>query len=219
MQAFDTLVRSGKVRYIGLSDIPAWYLARAQTIAEWRGYEKICSLQLEYSLAERNIEYEHVPAALELGMGICPWSPLASGLLTGKYSRDDIHGNGKGRLHTLKDSGNPVFEKLTERNFQVVDALMEVSSEVGRRPAEVALNWITKRPGVTSTIIGATKLEQLESNLMALEFDIPEHLSKKLDDASRPDARFPYIFHDGSINNMVRGMTTQHAEPAWFRKR
>ena len=89
MRTFDDLVRSGKVRHVGLSDTPAWYLARAQTLAEWRGFERVCALQLEYSLVERTIEREHVPAALELGMGICGWSPLAGGFLSGKYRRGD----------------------------------------------------------------------------------------------------------------------------------
>ena len=151
-------MRSGKVRYFGLSDTPAWYLARAATMAELRGTERVVALQLEYSLVERNIEHEHVPAALELGMGICPWSPLASGLLTGKYKRDGVKAKGGGRLETLLDSGNPAFTKLlTERNWRIVDTLVDVAREMGSTPASVALAWITRRPGVASTIIGATK--------------------------------------------------------------
>jgi aryl-alcohol dehydrogenase-like predicted oxidoreductase len=218
MRAFDDLVRSGKVRYIGLSDVPAWYLARAQTIAEWRGSERIAALQLEYSLVERNIEREHVPAALELGMGITPWSPLASGLLSGKYaSMKDVQKT-EGRLGTISSSGNPGFEKLmTEKNFEIAAELVKVAREIERSPAQVALNWITKRPGVSSTIIGASKMSQLEDNLAALEFDIPPALSKRLDDISRPPTHFPYHFHEGAIQSMVTGGTKTTREPAWFR--
>lgn len=109
MRTLDDLVRSGKVRYIGLSDIPAWYAARSQTLAEWRAYEPISILQLEYSLVERNIEREFVPLGLELDMGIMVWSPLASGLLSGKYKPGGT--TAEGRLAMLKDSQNPVFQK------------------------------------------------------------------------------------------------------------
>ena len=143
MRALDDAVRAGKVRYVGLSDVPAWYFARAQTLAEWRGYERLAALQLEYSLVERNIEREHVPAALELGAGLCPWSPLASGLLTGKYTREALAAKGEGRLQVVQQSGNPAFLKLfTERNWRIVDELVAVAKEVERKPAEVALNWI-----------------------------------------------------------------------------
>jgi aryl-alcohol dehydrogenase-like predicted oxidoreductase len=219
MNTLDTLVRSGKVRYIGLSDTPAWYLARAQTLAELRGREKICTLQLEYSLVERNIEREHVPAALQLGMGICPWSPLAGGLLSGKYQKGNNGdgAQGTGRLKTVQGSGNPIFEKFTPRNWKIVDTLLSVAKELGHSPAQVAINWITKRPGVTSTIIGATKPEQLEDNLSALEFDIPEPLAKKLEESGRPEAIFPYLFFEPAMRSMNTGGTTVNVEPAWYR--
>jgi aryl-alcohol dehydrogenase-like predicted oxidoreductase len=218
MSTLDTLVKSGKVRYIGLSDTPAWYLARAQTIAEWRGFERVCALQLEYSLVERNIEREHVPAALALGMGITPWSPLGSGLLTGKYVRGEDRQKSGGRLTALRDSSNPGFTKLfTERNYDIVEALVGVAKELERSPAQVALNWITKRPGVASTIIGATKLAQLEDNLAALEFDIPAALSTRLEEASRPEPQFPELFWSPAVQAMVRGGTEIRTEPRWYR--
>jgi len=213
MSSLDDVVRAGMVRYIGLSDTPAWYLARAQTLAEWRGYEKICALQLEYSLVERNIEREHIQAAMHLGMGVCPWSPLASGFLTGKYQKD---GNGEGRLKTVK--GNPVFDKFTPRNWDILEALQMVATEMGKTPAQVALNWITKRPGVVSTLIGATKLPQLEDNLTALEFDIPKALSDKLEEFSSPPTVFPYLFFDETMQSMIRGGTKIRPEPTWFRE-
>ncbi len=206
MSTLDDLVRSGKVRYIGFSNCSGWYLARAQTIAELRGYEHICALQLEYSLVERNIEREHVPAALEFGMGITPWSPLASGLLTGRYQQKGGL-SGDGRLNAVRE--HPAFAGLlTERNWAIAGELVKVAKEIGRSPAQVALNWVTKRPGVSSTIIGATKLQQLEDNLAALDFTIPEELSKRLDEISAPEISYPYNFFRGEFTKMVTGGTS-----------
>jgi aryl-alcohol dehydrogenase-like predicted oxidoreductase len=218
MDTLDALVREGKVRYVGLSDTPAWYLARAQTLAELRGSARVCALQLEYSLVERNIEREHIPAALELGMAVQPWSPLASGFLTGKYRRGaDGGGEGEGRLQAVKDSGNPVFDKFTERNWRILDALVTTAKELGKTPAQVAINWVTKRPGVASTLIGATTLAQLEDNLTALEFDIPEAHAKKLEEAGRPETVFPYLFFQPEMRSFAIGVQVS-AEPGWFRR-
>jgi aryl-alcohol dehydrogenase-like predicted oxidoreductase len=209
MATLDDLVRQGKVRYIGLSNTPAWYLARAQTVAELRGHERICALQLEYSLVERNIEREHIPAALELGMGVCPWSPLASGFLTGKYTRK---GEGEGRLQAVKDSGNPVFDKFTERNWRIADVLFEVAKELDRSPAHVAVNWVARRPGVTSTMIA-----QLEESLAALEFTIPDELALRLEENSRPELFTPYMFFQPFMQGMLSGGVPVRREPPWFR--
>lgn len=213
MATLDNLVREGKVRYIGLSNTPAWYVARAQTMAELRGHERLCALQLEYSLVERGIEREHVPVAIELGMGVCPWSPLASGFLSGKYQRS---GDGEGRLQSVKGSGNPVFDKFTERNWRILDMLLEVARVMERSPAQVAINWITRRPGVTSTLIGATSPAQLDDNLRALEFDIPAGFSAKLDEASQLDATSPYLFFRPEMQAMLTGGVKVHASPPWF---
>src|SRR5581483_3383352 len=151
VRTLDDLVGRGHVRYVGLSNVPAWYLAKAQTIADLRGWTPLVALQLEYSLVERSIEREHVPAALELGLGVCPWSPLASGLLTGKYTREGVRAAGEGRLKAVQGAGNPSFDKLfTERNWRIVGALLAVAKDLGRPPAQVALNWVATRPGVTS---------------------------------------------------------------------
>ena len=213
MATLDALVRSGKVRYIGLSDTPAWYAARCQTLAEWRGWERVCALQLEYSLVERNIEREHVPLAKKFGMGITPWSPLASGLLTGKYTREK---QDEGRLAKTAGSGNPAFEKFSEQNFEIVDALLQVAKEIGRSPAQVALNWITKRPGVTSTIIGASKLSQLEDNLTALEFELPVDGWAKLEVASRIPTIHPYVFYGPELQGMIKGGVPVAERPEWY---
>ncbi len=199
------LVRAGKIRYYGFSDVPAWYVARAQTLAEQQGLERPIALQLEYSLVERNIEREHIPAARELGLGICPWSPLASGFLAGKYTREGPASSKGSRLEVLKDSDNPVFNKFTERNWKILDAVRDVAKQLGRSPAEVALNWVASQPGVTSTIIGATRLKQLESNLASLSFEIPAELRNKLDGASAIESVHPYMFFDEVLQDRVRG--------------
>ncbi|PTL83172.1 aldo/keto reductase [Vitiosangium sp. GDMCC 1.1324] len=220
MGTLTDLVREGKVRYIGLSDVPAWYFARAQTLAEREGLERIAALQLEYSLVERNIEREHIPAALALGAGITPWSPLASGLLSGKYTREGVKAKGDGRLPSISASENPGFLKLfTERNWAIVDALKDVAQQLDRPPAQVALAWVTRRPGVASTIIGATRLEQLEANLHALDVEIPAPLTERLEAASRPELVHPYHFFEEAFftGGMFTGGTTVRSEPTWFR--
>lgn len=207
MRTLDDLVRSGKVRYVGLSDIPAWYASRAQTLAEWRGWEPLCTLQLEYSLAERNIEREFVRLCHECGMGIMAWSPLSGGLLTGKY-RQESSGTGhqgEGRLETMKDSGNPSVEKFTTRNWAIVSELEKVARELDRSMAQVALNWVVGRPALGAAIIGATKLSQLEDNLKSLDFTIPEPLLKRLDSVSAIDPGFPYVFYEPYLQGMIHG--------------
>jgi aryl-alcohol dehydrogenase-like predicted oxidoreductase len=214
------LVREGKIRYFGFSDVPAWYFARAQTLADCRGLERCIALQLEYSLLERNIEREHIPAALELGAGICPWSPLASGMLSGKYSRQSSSNkaSGEGRLLAVQDSGNPAFEKLlSDRSWNVVELVTRVARQIGKKPAQVALNWIATRWGVTSTIIGATKLEQLDDNLGALDFEIPAELAAELEAESRPELVHPYMFFQSRMQSMISGGTNVSAEPTWWR--
>ena len=199
------LVREGKIRYYGFSDVPAWYAARAHTFAEQQGFERPVALQLEYSLVERNIEREHITAARELGMGICPWSPLASGFLTGKYTKQGPTSSQGSRLDVVKDSINPVFRKFTERNFQIVQTVQEVAQKLGRSAAEIALNWVVTQPGVTSTIIGATKLKQLEANVTSISFIIPPELRQQLDEVSRIEETHPYMFFGEVLQDRVRG--------------
>ncbi len=204
--SLDMLVKAGKVRYIGFSDVPAWYVARAQTLAEQQGRERIAALQLEYSLVERNIEREHIPAAQELGIAILPWSPMAGGFLSGKYKRGGQPGTPEGRLDLQKAAGTTIFERDTERNWKILDVLLDVSKKIGRPLAEVALNWVGTQPGVTSTIIGATKLAQVESNLSSLDFTIPAELRARLDKAGELDPTAqPYAFFSPALQARVKG--------------
>ncbi len=206
VSTLNDLVRAGKIRYYGFSDTPAWYLARAKTLAEEEGKEPLVALQLEYSLVERNIEREHVPAAQELGLGIAPWSPLASGFLTGKYRREGNTGVGKGRLEAVGD--NPAFNQFKERNWQILDELLDVAKQINKTPAQVALNWVATQPGITSTIIGSTKTAQLDDNLRSIEFDIPADLRKRLDDVSALEPVHPYKFFNPEMQGMLSGGTS-----------
>jgi aryl-alcohol dehydrogenase-like predicted oxidoreductase len=205
VDTLNTLLRAGKIRYYGFSDVPAWYAARAVTLAESHGFEPPISLQLEYSLVERNIEREHIPAARALRMGVCPWSPLASGFLAGKYTREGASSAKGSRLHVLQHSENPVFQKFTERNWKTHDVLLEVAKQLGRSPAQVALNWVATQPGVTSTIIGGTRLRQLEDNLAALDIEVPAELRKRLDEVSALESAHPYMFFEDVLQSRVHG--------------
>jgi aryl-alcohol dehydrogenase-like predicted oxidoreductase len=208
VSTLNDLIRDGKIRYYGLSDTPAWYVARALTLAEKEGKERPITLQLEYSLVERNIEREHIPAAQEFELGICPWSPLAGGFLSGKYKKEGSAGRGDGRL--TKDA-NPLFARFTERNWGVLEAVLEVASLTEKSPAQVALNWVATQPGMTSTVLGATKLTQLEDNLGALEFTIPADLRRRLDEVSPIDPGHPYNFFTPKILARLTGGTSLRA--------
>jgi aryl-alcohol dehydrogenase-like predicted oxidoreductase len=213
MRTLDDLVRSGKVRHVALSDAPAWYVAQAQTLAQERHWEPVSTVQLEYSLVERNLEFEYTALAQHLHTGIMVWSPLASGLLSGKYKPSQQGGEGAGRLAMLADSGNPAFNKFTERNWAIVAELEQVAQALNRSMAQVAINWVVNRPAVASVIVGATKLHQLQDNLGALEFTIPPELQQHLDTVSRPETRFPHTFFEASLQTMITGGATVGDKP------
>lgn len=212
MRTLDDVVRAGKVRHVGFSDVPAWIAARAQTLAEWRGWEPLAALQLEYSLVERNIEREYTSLATTLGAGIMAWSPLASGLLSGKYRP----GAGEGRLAQLKDSTNPAFQKFSERNWAIVAELERVANELGLPMAQVALNWVVNRPGVASVIVGASNVDQLEANLKALDVALPPEMLARLDAVSRPERQFPYYFFEPGMQAMITGGVTVGDKPPGY---
>jgi aryl-alcohol dehydrogenase-like predicted oxidoreductase len=183
LRTLDDLVAAGKIRYVGLSDVPAWVAAQAQTIARFRGWVPVTALQLEYSLLERTPEGELLPMAGDLGMGVLPWSPLRSGQLSGKYVRD----NG-----TPPDSRRAAMvDGPTDRDWDIIEAVARVAAELGVGSAQVALAWVRSRPAVTSTLIGARTIEQLRSNLASLEITLaPEHLAA-LEEPSAPSLDFP----------------------------
>lgn len=214
MRGLDDLVSQGKVRYIGLSDVPAWYAARAQTIAEWRGFEPVCAVQLEYSLLERGIEYEFPDLARQLGIGIVTWSPLSNGLLSGKYSAPtDGREGALGRVRTTAAHMPPVLDKQGERTWAIVALLRGVAEQLGRSPAQVAVNWVANRPGVDAVTLGATSPQQLADTLSSLDFEVPTDLIEQLTDASAPPPAAPYAmvgWQQGIIN---RGVTRDRQRP------
>ncbi|MFK3983856.1 aldo/keto reductase [Micromonospora sp. NPDC050397] len=183
VHTLDDLVRAGKIRYAGLSDVPAWYAARAQTYAEAHTRTPLITLQLPYSLVNRGIESEFTSMAQSLGMGLTAWSPIGGGLLTGKYRRTENGLSGIGRLGTSGGSGL----RIKENDWRVIDALEGVASDLGRSMAQVAVNWVATQPGVASVVIGASGAEQLDSNMAALDFEIPQELRARLDEASAPE--------------------------------
>jgi aryl-alcohol dehydrogenase-like predicted oxidoreductase len=208
VNTLSDLVREGKIRYYGFSDVPAWYAARAVTFAEYNSRERPIAFQLEYSLVERTIEREHVPAAFELGMAVCPWSPLASGFLAGKYKRESGPTEKDSRLEVLKEGKNPVFHKFSERNWKILEVLQSAAARLGRPEAQLALNWVVTQPGITSTIIGARRPQQLADNLAALEFELPQDVRKELDDTSKLDQVHPYMFFQPFTQERINGGVT-----------
>lgn len=208
MRAIDDLVRAGKIRYIGFSDTPAWKCAQAQVLAGFHGWSPIIALQIEYSLLERTVEGELIPMARELGLGVTPWSPLAGGVLTGKYTRQNASSIEAGR-------GQWVQSRLSERAYKIIDQLQLVAKDTGASVAQCALAWVQAKPGVTSSIIGARTLDQLKDNLGALSVRLtPAHIAS-LDEASKPALNFPHDFLERTASVMQGGtiINGRAAEP------
>ncbi|RYG40886.1 aldo/keto reductase [bacterium] len=178
--AMSDLVRAGKIRYYGFSDVPAWFATRAASVAQAHGDPAPIAMQMFYSLADRSVEREHIPAGRELGMSMVPWSPLAAGLLTGKYSRENAKPT-ESRLSGPNPFGESLF---TEQNWNTVDALRGIAGELGRSMSQVALAWLLARPNVGSIILGARKTEQLHDNLAALELVLSTEIVERLDAAT-----------------------------------
>src|SRR5689334_21850923 len=193
LRTMDSFVRAGKIRYYGFSNFVGWQLTKAVHRARELGLIEPVTLQPQYSLLVREIEWEIVPAARDAGLGLLPWSPLGGGWLTGKYRRD-ARPTGSTRLGEDPGRGMEAWERRgTERTWRVVDAVRAVAVARGATPAEVAIAWVTDRPGVTSTIIGARTVEQLEANLAAAGLHLSAQETAALDAASDPQPPdYPY---------------------------
>ena len=197
MRAFDDMVRSGKVLYIGISDAPAWWIARANTIAEWRGWTQFVGLQIEYNLVERTPERELMGMADALGLTVAAWSPLASGLLTGKYA--------KGSKEEKRLDKAPQFKALSERNMKIANTVVEVAKAAGKSPAQVALNWLRAKRNVIP-ILGARKFSQFQDNMDCLEWTLDANQLQKLDEVSHIDLGFPMDFiHREGVRQFLHG--------------
>jgi aryl-alcohol dehydrogenase-like predicted oxidoreductase len=212
MAALEDLVRAGKVRYLGVSDTPAWKVAEANVTARFRGWSAFVGLQIEYSLLERTVEQELVPMARELGVGITPWSPLKSGVLSGKYTRSNA-GQVKADRGFMADSA------LNEKTYAILDELHIVAKAHQSTVARVALAWVQAQPGVTSTIIGARRLAQLEDNLKALEVKLSAEEFDRLDALTKPTFSFPQSMQPwfAAIHNGGTSVNGVSAPPSPFR--
>ncbi|OBH05811.1 aldo/keto reductase [Mycobacterium sp. E1747] len=218
MAALDDLVRAGKVRYIGVSDTPAWKIAQANLIARFRGWSSFVGLQVEYSLLERSIEQELVPMASEFGLGITPWSPLKGGALSGKYTRANAGRQDPGR-------GAMVNAFLNEKTYALIDELETLAKAHDTTVASVALAWVRAQPGVSSVIIGARRLSQLDDNVRAVDVGLSADELDRLDGLTKPTFGFPNnmlemapgILNGGTSVNGVSGPISEYAMPKGVR--
>ncbi len=193
LRTLDGFVRSGKIRYYGLSNFTGWQLTKIVHLAKALNLAPPVTLQPQYSLIVREIEWEIVPAALDAGLGLLPWSPLGGGWLSGKYRRGE-RPTGDTRLGDNPNRGMEAYDRRgTERTWNIVEAVQQVAEQIGVSMAEVALSWVTDRPGVTSTILGCRTLEQLEANLKAADLHLSTEQVAALDEASDLAATdYPY---------------------------
>jgi aryl-alcohol dehydrogenase-like predicted oxidoreductase len=188
LEALDQLVRSGKVRYVGCSNFSGWQLAKSIGVAERLGLQRYVSQQINYTLQAREAEYELVPAGLDLDVGIMVWSPLAGGLLSGKYRRDQEPPRGSRQLSDWNEP--PVRDQ--EQLHDIVDVLVEIAEGHDVSAAQVALAWVLGRPGVSTVIVGARTEEQLVGNLAAADLTLSEDERVRLDTVSAPPLIYPY---------------------------
>lgn len=230
LETMAGLVRAGKIRYWGISNSPAWFVAKIATLAALRGLPGPIALQYFYSLVNRDIEDEHVPLAAEFGLGIVPWSPLAYGLLTGKYQREKVEAAGSRTAALPKDAASPGDKRpaddkrldganpfgdslFTDRNWSIVDAVRSVAEEIGQAPARVALAWVIGRAGVSSTLMGVSRPDQIADNAAALDIDLSSEHRAALDAASASAApRMLYsLFTQAMRQQAVFGGSSVHS--------
>jgi aryl-alcohol dehydrogenase-like predicted oxidoreductase len=190
LEALDTLIRHGKVRYIGCSNYSGWHLMKALGVSTADKRERFVSQQIHYSLQAREAEYELVPISLDQGVGILVWSPLAGGLLSGKFRRDNRKGPKGSRHFDRKWREPPIYDE--DKLFDIIDVLLAVAKEHGVSAAQVALAWLLRQPGVTSLVIGGRTKEQFADNLAAADLALSDEDLMRLDEVSRPPLTYPY---------------------------
>ena len=202
MRALDDVVRAGKVLYAGISDAPAWVVARGETLAEWRGWSPFVGLQIPYSLIERTPERELLPMAESLGLTVTPWGALGGGALTGKYRAREQ------RPPDARYGSEPAWGDiyLTDRNLAIADEVAKVAGETGWSASQVALAWTRQRLPSAVPIIGARKVPQLKENLGCLEIELSAAHMRQLDEVSRIDLGFPLAFL-AQVREIVYGKT------------
>ena len=195
MEALDTLIRQGKVRYVGASNYSGWHLMKALGVSEKHNYQRFVSQQIHYTLHAREAEYELVPVTLDQGLGILVWSPLAGGLLSGKFRRGVNAPDGA--RHTGGHAEPPVYD--WEKLYDIIDVVVSVAEEHGVSGAQVALAWLLQRPGVTSVVIGGRNESQFRDNLAAADLKLTEHQVKRLNEVSQPTLIYPYWHQNWSV--------------------
>jgi aryl-alcohol dehydrogenase-like predicted oxidoreductase len=198
MRGLDDLVRQGKVLYVGVSDAPAWWVAQANTVTALRGWTQFIGLQIEYSLIERSVERELIPMSKALNVGVVAWSPLAGGVLSGKY-----HGEGKAEGARMSNEGTKDFRPDERRAASIIPAVKAISQQTGRSMPQVALAWLRHRTVPVIPIIGARKVSQLQDNLASLDLELCAEQLKSLDGASQIELGF---LHSMYQKEMVRGV-------------
>ena len=192
LSALTDLVRAGKVRYIGVSNFTGWQLVKAVYVSELEGFERLVSLQPQYSLVERNVEREVLPACREEGVGVIPWGPLGGGFLSGKY-RPDEEPPEDSRIAGVPDDFEEAWvRRNVERNWRTLEVVGEISEETGKSYAQISLNWLLRQDGVTAPIIGARTMEQLEDNLGAAGWKLDDEQVARLSEASAIEDIYPY---------------------------
>lgn len=208
LEAMDALVKQGKVRYFGLSDHPSWVCAKFEMLAQLRSMPRVIAIQIEYSLLQRTAEFDLFSMAQEFGMGVTPWGSLRGGVLSGKFGRtkpppDD------GSVRVKSDS-----RYLTERTFQLLDALAEIARDLGASVSQVALKWVLDRPAITSIIIGARHMNQLKDNLGTVGVTLSPAHHARLDELTRVEKPFPWEFLDSIARTAIQNGTTIDGVPS-----
>ena len=194
LSALTDLVRQGKVRYIGVSNFTAWQIMKSVHISEAKNLERFVCLQPQYSLIERHIEYEILPACEEEGLGVIPWSPLGGGFLSGKYRRD-ARPPEDSRIAGAEEWQEEHWDRRdTERNWSTLDVVGEISESTGKSYAQIALNWLLRQPAVTAPILGVRTTDQLDDNLGAAGWELDEEQVQRLSEASALEDTYPYRF-------------------------
>jgi aryl-alcohol dehydrogenase-like predicted oxidoreductase len=199
MRGLDDLVRQGKVLYLGISDAPAWWIAQANTLAELRGWTQSIGLQIEYNLVERTVERELIPMAKALNLGVLAWSPLAKGVLSGKY-----HGESKADGGRMSNEGMKEFLPEEQHATRIISAVKAVSEQVGRSMAQVALAWLRYQTVPVIPIIGARKVSQLQDNLGSLDLELSAEHLKSLNGASQIEFEFPQSIYEREMVRSIR---------------
>ena len=209
MRALDDLVASGKVLYLGICNTPAWRVAQMQTLADLRGWSPFVALQIEYNLLERTVEHELMPMAQALGLSVLPWSPLGGGILSGKYSREDLSDENSADVARTRKGVIASSGHLNARALDIAEVVKTVASEIGASPSQVALAWTLRHLAVVSPVMGARTLEQAKDNLGALQLTLSDVQLERLNAASAPAPIFPARFTARPmVQQLIRGVST-----------